>query len=136
VATTRDVGGREGGARAVAGWYLHRGGIDEADKGAGDIDCDVFRTEEPGVIATVPDEELALLEVRSHRRGGKMEGECVRDNKHGRCVHVDEGQIAYELSLNDCADVREIGAKMVDVADGSAGGDGSLDLAEVLLEFP
>jgi hypothetical protein len=33
-------------------------------------------------------------------------------------------------------DVRKVGAKMVDVADGSAGSAGSLDLAEVLLGFP
>ena len=55
---TRDVDGREGGARAVAGWYLCRGGIDEADEGAGDVDGNIFRVEEPRVVATVPDEEL------------------------------------------------------------------------------
>ena len=87
--------------------------------------------EDQGLVRAV-----ALFEVRSHRRGGKMEGECARHDEHGWRVDVDEGQIAYELGLDDCADVREIGTKMVDVADGSAGGDGSLDLAEVLLRFP
>ena len=65
-----------------------------------------------------------------------MEGDRARDDEHGWGVNVDEGQIADELSLDDCADVREVGAKMVDVADGRAGGDGRLDLAEVLLGFP
>ena len=64
-----------------------------------------------------------------------MEGDCARDDEHSWGVDVDEGQIAGELSLDDCADVREVGAKMVDVADGRAGSDGRLDLAEVLLGF-
>ena len=55
---TRDVGGREGGAGAVAGGYLQGGGVDEADKGASDVDGDVLRAEEPGVIAAMPDKEL------------------------------------------------------------------------------
>jgi hypothetical protein len=65
-----------------------------------------------------------------------MEGDCARDDEHGRGVNVDEGQIAYELGLDDCADVREVGAKMADIADGCARGDGRLDLAEVFLGFP
>ena len=87
--------------------------------------------EDQGLVRAV-----ALLEVHSHRRRGKMEGECAHDDKHGRCVDVDEGQIAYKMSLDDCADVRVVGAKMVDIADGHAGSDGCLDLAEVLLGFP
>jgi hypothetical protein len=67
---THDVGGREGGARAVAGWNLHRGGIDEADEGASDINGDVFREEEPRVVATVPDEELLF-------DSGVRVGECA-----------------------------------------------------------
>jgi hypothetical protein len=55
---TRDVGGREGGARAEAGWYFQGGGVDKADKGSSDVDGDVLRAEEPGVVAAMPDEEL------------------------------------------------------------------------------
>lgn len=57
---TRDVGCLEGGARTVAGWYLDQGEVNKADKGAGDVDGDVLRTEEPGVVASVSDEELLL----------------------------------------------------------------------------
>jgi hypothetical protein len=54
----RDVGYLEGGARAVAGRYLGRGGIDEADKGAGDIDRNILCVEELGVIAAMPNKEF------------------------------------------------------------------------------
>ena len=57
---TCDVGCLEGGARAVAGQYSGRGGIDKADKGARDFDGNVLRAEEPGVVAAMPDEELLL----------------------------------------------------------------------------
>ena len=57
---TRDVGGRKGGARAEAGWYFQGGGVDEADEGTRYVDGDVLRAEEPGVVATVPDEEFLL----------------------------------------------------------------------------
>jgi len=67
---TRDVSDRKGGARAVAGWYLHRGGVDEADKGASDVDGDVLHAEELGVIATMPDEELLF-------DSGVRVGECA-----------------------------------------------------------
>ena len=56
----RDVCRREGRVSAVAGRDLARGGIDEADKCAGNINRNVFRVEEPGVIAAVPDRELML----------------------------------------------------------------------------
>jgi hypothetical protein len=55
---TRDVGGCKGGAGAEAGWDFQGGGVDEADKGTRYVDRDVLRAEEPGVVATVPDEEL------------------------------------------------------------------------------
>ena len=55
---TRDVGGREGRAGAVAGWYLQGRGVDEADKGTRYVDGDVLHAEELGVIATMPNEEL------------------------------------------------------------------------------
>jgi hypothetical protein len=51
-------------------------------------------------------------------------------------VDVSEGQVAYELSLDDGADVREVGAEVVYVADGRAGCDGRFDLADVLLGLP
>ena len=38
----RDVGCLEGGARMVAGWYLDRGEVGEADRGAGEVDGDVL----------------------------------------------------------------------------------------------
>jgi len=57
---TRDVGCLEGGARAIAGWYLNRGGINEAGKGAGYVDGNILRAEEPRVVATVPDKELSF----------------------------------------------------------------------------
>jgi hypothetical protein len=57
---TRDVGCLEGGARAIAGWYLNRGGINEAGKGAGYVDGNVLRAEELGVVATMSNEELSF----------------------------------------------------------------------------
>ena len=53
----------------------------------------------------------------------------VHDDEHGRGVDVGKGQVAYKLSLDDCADVREVGAKVGHVADGRAGSDGCIDLA-------
>ena len=42
----------------VAGWYLDRGGVNEADEGAGDVNGDELRAEEPGIIASVSEEEF------------------------------------------------------------------------------
>ena len=42
----------------VAGWYLDRGGVDEADEDAGDVDGDVLRAEESGIVASLSDEEF------------------------------------------------------------------------------
>ena len=57
---TRDVCRREGRACAVARRDLAGGSIDETDERAGDVDRDVFRAEEPRVIAAVPDKEFVL----------------------------------------------------------------------------
>ena len=65
-----------------------------------------------------------------------MEGKGASNNEHGQGVDVGEGQVAYKLSLDDCTDVRQVGAEVVHIADGCAGCDGCLDLAEVLLGLP
>ena len=44
----------------VARRDLAGGSIDETDERAGDVDRDVFRAEEPRVIAAVPDKEFVL----------------------------------------------------------------------------
>jgi hypothetical protein len=51
-------------------------------------------------------------------------------------VDVLEGQIAHELCLDDGANVRHIGLEVVHIADGCAGGDSRLDLAEIFLCLP
>ena len=55
---TRDVGCREGGARAVASRDDGCGGVNEADVRAGDFDRGVLGLEVPGVVAAVTDEVL------------------------------------------------------------------------------
>ena len=55
---TRDVGCREGGARAVASRDDGCGGVNEADVRAGDFDRGVLGLEVPGVVAAVADEVL------------------------------------------------------------------------------
>ena len=57
---TRDVCRHEGRACTIARWDLAGGSIDETDERAGDVDRDVFRAEEPRVIAAVPDKEFVL----------------------------------------------------------------------------
>ncbi len=57
---TRDVCRREGRTCTVARRDLAGGSIDETDKRAGDVDRDVFRAEEPRVIAAMPDKEFVL----------------------------------------------------------------------------
>ena len=57
---TCDVCCREGRACAVARRDLAGGSIDETDERAGNIDRGIFRTEEPRVIAAVPDKEFVL----------------------------------------------------------------------------
>lgn len=64
-----------------------------------------------------------------------MQSECACNNKHCRCLDVEEGQVATELGLDDRADAGEVRTKMVYHTDGSAGGDGGADLAEVLFGF-
>ena len=64
-----------------------------------------------------------------------MSGKGVGDHEHSQGMDVLEHDVAGELCLNDGTDIRKIGPEVVHVADGSAGGDGSLDLAEVFLGF-
>ena len=79
---------------------------------------------------------VALLEVRPHGCGGEMEGEGTSNDEHGWGVDVGEGQVTYKLSLDDIADVRKVSTEVVHVADGRAGCDSRLDLAEVFLALP
>ena len=56
---THDVRCLDGRASGVVGQYLgRRGGIHEANKGAGGIDRDVLCVWELGVVAAMPEEEL------------------------------------------------------------------------------
>ena len=66
---SRDVSHREGRTGAVAGRDLCGGGVDEARKGARDFDWHILRTEEPGVIAAMPNEELVLEAGVGVRKG-------------------------------------------------------------------
>ena len=76
---------------------------------------------------------VALLELRPHGCAGEMEGKGASNDKYGWCVNVGKGQVAYKLGFDEGTDVREVGAEVVHVADGHAGCDGCLDLAEVFL---
>ena len=65
-------------------------------------------------------------------RGGRQ---IASNHEHSRGMDVLDGDVAGELCLNDGIDVHKVGQEVVHIADGSAGGDGSLDLAEVFLGF-
>ena len=56
--------------------------------------------EDEGLVRSV-----ALLEVRPHGCRGEIESEGASNDEHGRGVDVGEGQVAYELSLDNGADV-------------------------------
>ena len=69
---TRDVTCLEGRAIAVAGRHLNGGGINEADESAGILDGNVFRAEEPGVIAAMTDKELMFDASIRVRKGAAL----------------------------------------------------------------
>ena len=54
----RDIGRREGRARAIACWDLGGGRVDKADKRGGNFDRSLLSLHELGVIAAVADEVL------------------------------------------------------------------------------
>ena len=76
---------------------------------------------------------VALLEVGMHRCRREVEGEGAGHDERCRGVDVLEGQITHKLSLDDCSNVHQVCPEVVHVADGHAGGDHHLDLAEVFL---
>ena len=72
---------------------------------------------------------VALLEVRLHRCGRKVQRKCAGHDEDGGSVDILEGQVTNKLCLDDGTDVSKVGSNVVHGAVGCAGGDGRLDHA-------
>lgn len=76
---------------------------------------------------------VAFLEIHLHGCRGDVEGNSVHYHEHHECLDIEERKVAVELCFNDGTYVCQVCTLVVDVANGSACGDGGADLTEVLL---
>ena len=73
---------------------------------------------------------VAFLEVSMHWGGCEVESKGACDNVHCWLMDVSDDQVPVKLCVEHGAGVGKIGPEMMHYADGLAGSDDCLDLAE------